>query len=369
MIQQINSGSVCFLNYNLAFGGTEKVIVSLANHLAASGRSVSILIMTPDHDFKDFLNPSVEVIHLNISSMKQVVPSLLKLLIRRKFDNFIANVWPLTALSFVVKICSRRTKLIYIEHCNLSEQFKSRGSLFKFIQNVSIFIFYKFSDKVISVSEGVKQDLINKGVKKEKIETIYNPIIISKVSAMDKSNPVVVSWLDSNKIKLIAVGRLKPQKNFTNLIKAFAIAKNKLGLDMSLLILGDGSEEKQLRNQIDLLNLHEDILLGGWVHDPLPYVKESDLFVLSSDYEGFGVVIAEAMSQGVNVVSTDCKSGPSEILQGDKFGTLCEVNNPASLADAIVQSLKNPIDSKDLIERAKDFSETKIGNLYEEMLI
>ena len=137
---------------------------------------------------------------------------------------------------------------------------------------------------------------------------------------------------------------------------------------MSLLLLGDGEEKEKILERVVALGLEENIFLAGWVSDPLPYFDLADLFVLSSDYEGFGVVIVEAMSRGLNIVSTNCKSGPSEILNNGEFGFLCEVDNPESLSHSIMSALNKPIPKDRLIQRSEDFSEKKIGNLYAEII-
>ncbi|MDC0062309.1 glycosyltransferase [Pseudomonadota bacterium] len=364
----IEGNSVCFLNYDLAFGGTEKVIVSLANHFHFLGKKVTILILSEKNDFKDFLNPEISVICLNVRKMKYLTPKLSQFIINNNFDNFIANVWPLTSLSFVVRVFSKNTHLIYIEHCNLSEQFQARSAFFKFMQKLSISFFYKFANMIVTVSDGVKKDLINKGVLESKIKVIYNPVISEPVQQLTEHNLPAKHWLASNKKRLIAVGRFKAQKNFTNLVEAIYIAKNKLDLDLSLLLLGDGEEKEKILERVVALRLEENIFLAGWVSDPLPYFDLADLFVLSSDYEGFGVVIVEAMSRGLNIVSTNCKSGPSEILNNGEFGFLCEVDNPESLSHSIMSALNKPIPKDRLIQRSEDFSEKKIGNLYAEII-
>ena len=365
----LENGSVCFLNYDMGFGGTEKVIASLANHFRASGRSVTILTLSNRNDFKNFIHPDVAVVSLNITRIKFLIPALIGFILNNKFDNFIANVWPLTSLSFILRILSSRTRLIFIEHCNLSEQFKSKSLLFKIAQNISIYIFYKFAHVVVAVSHGVKDDLILKGVSSNKINVIYNPVISRPTLEIDESNKAIKTWMDSSNKKLIAVGEFKPQKNFTNLVEAILFAKKNLSRDLSLLILGDGVEKSAIQTRINDLHLTENIFLAGWVDDPLPYYNLADLFVLSSDYEGFGVVIVEAMSQGLNIVSTDCKSGPSEILKNGALGELCEIQNSESLGRVIDYALNNPNDPTRLIERSTDFSEKKIGNMYEAILI
>ncbi|HCK04009.1 MAG TPA: hypothetical protein DHV86_04490, partial [Methylophilaceae bacterium] len=108
------------------------------------------------------------------------------------------------------------------------------------------------------------------------------------LQALDPSNQATKLWKSSNKKKLIAVGRFKAQKNFINLVDAIDFAKKNLGLDVSLLILGDGEERHKISSRIIELGLEENVFLAGWVSDPLPYYDLSDLFILSSDYEGFG---------------------------------------------------------------------------------
>jgi len=363
------NSSICFLNYDLAFGGTEKVIVSLANHFQSLGKKVTILTLSDANDFIDFLHPDIAIECLQIAKMKLLVPKLSQFILKNKFDNFISNVWPLTSLSFIVRIFSQDTRLIFIEHCNLSEQFKSRSLFFRVAQKISIVIFYRFAHVIVGVSDGVKQDLVSKGLREHSIKVIYNPVITKPIESLDQSNQATKLWKLSDKKKLIAVGRLKAQKNFINLIDAIYFAKKNLGLDVSLLILGDGEERNKIFSRIIELGLEGNIFLGGWVSDPLPYYDLSDLFILPSDYEGFGVVIVEAMSRGLNIVSTDCKSGPSEILQQGELGFLCRVNDPEALGYAIKNALDSPIKKELLIKRSEDFSEKIIGALYEDIIV
>ena len=363
------NSSICFLNYDLAFGGTEKVIVSLANHFQSLGKKVTILTLSDANDFIDFLHPDIAIECLQIAKMKLLVPKLSQFILKNKFDNFISNVWPLTSLSFIVRIFSQDTRLIFIEHCNLSEQFKSRSLFFRVAQKISIVIFYRFAHVIVGVSDGVKQDLVSKGLREHNIKVIYNPVITQPIESLDQSNQATKLWKLSDKKKLIAVGRFEAQKNFINLIDAIYFAKKNLGLDVSLLILGDGEERNKISSRIIELGLEGNIFLGGWVSDPLPYYDLSDLFILPSNYEGFGVVIVEAMSRGLNIVSTDCKSGPSEILQQGELGFLCHVNDPEALGYAIKNALDSPIKKELLIKRSEDFSEKIIGALYEDIIV
>ena len=136
-----------------------------------------------------------------------------------------------------------------------------------------------------------------------------------------------------------------------------------------MVILGDGEERVMLEKAIKSYNLEHSIFLPGWVDDPMPYLCLSDLLILSSDYEGFGLVIVEALSVGVNVVSTNCKTGPSEILKDGEFGFLCKVGNALSLANSVNIALENSLPKEQLISRASDFLPDKIIHQYEKILI
>jgi glycosyltransferase involved in cell wall biosynthesis len=136
---------------------------------------------------------------------------------------------------------------------------------------------------------------------------------------------------------------------------------------INLLILGDGVERPKIEKYIIEHDLQKSIFLPGWVSDPIPYMELSTLFVLSSDYEGFGLVIIEAFSVGLNVVSTN-STGPAEILKGGELGELCQINDPSSMAESIISALTNPLSKEILIKRAAEFKPKKIIQEYEKIL-
>jgi glycosyltransferase involved in cell wall biosynthesis len=127
----------------------------------------------------------------------------------------------------------------------------------------------------------------------------------------------------------------------------------------TLCILGEGAERAALERQIDALGLSGRVLLPGFVADPDPWYASADLFVLSSDYEGFGNVLVEAMEHGVPIVSTDCDFGPREILEGGRWGRLVPVGDPKSLALAMADSLAGIHDQDRLRRRSRDFTADK----------
>ena len=365
----LTKGSVCFLSLNMGYGGAEKVIATLSNEFARSGREVTIVTFFEQNDFTHVLDSRIKLHNLSIQNFQMSFFSLSKFIYRHRFDNFVANIWPLTIFSFLVRLIWPKTKLIYVEHCILSEQYKDKNFIFRALQALSITIFYRFAHHVVSVSNGVQDDLIDYGTPKKKMSVIYNPLMPSLANSREPLNPEILNWMKGSSINLIAIGQLKKVKNFLNLIKSVDILVNQNKQSLRLVILGDGEERVMLEKAIKSYNLEHSIFLPGWVDDPMPYLRLSDLLILSSDYEGFGLVIVEALSVGVNVVSTNCKTGPSEILKDGEFGFLCKVGNALSLANSVNIALENSLPKEQLISRASDFLPDKIIHQYEKILI
>jgi len=163
------------------------------------------------------------------------------------------------------------------------------------------------------------------------------------------------------------VGGLKREKDFPLLLHAFSRLRNKV--DARLLILGEGDERSALEALIRELGLQEPVFLPGFVPDTVPFHAHADLFVLSSSNEGFGNVIVEALEQGTPVVSTDCLSGPAEILEGGRYGTLVPVGDVEALAKAMEDALTHPHDTEALKRRAQDFDVGRIADQYLDLLL
>ncbi len=165
---------------------------------------------------------------------------------------------------------------------------------------------------------------------------------------------------------------LPDRKNFSLLIQAFSIALKRVFRVIinkpELYILGEGHEKENLESLISELKLQDKVFLPGFVDNPSEILSSANLFVLSSNREGFGNVLVEALSCGLPLISTDCPSGPSEILKNGQLGKLVPVNDVKSMTDAIIEAINNPdkySTREERMLRAKDFSVENVVNQYE----
>jgi glycosyltransferase involved in cell wall biosynthesis len=352
---------------SLRIGGAERLSINLANEWSKNGYIVEIVTLSKavlENDLSSLLHPDVQTASLDSRSLRRSIFPISRYLKKTRPDILISAMWPLTIISILSWIISgRQGKLIVSEHTQLSISMIHEFAANKFLLRASIFIFYNLASGVIAVSKGVKEDICSLGkLKKNRVQVIYNPIS-SNNSSLNKNfkDPYLEKWLEPG-YKILAVGTLKKQKDFSNLIKA--VNDVSVSKKLSLIILGEGPEREALENLILSLNLQASVFMPGFVLDPERYFKFSDLFVLSSAWEGFGNVLVEALETGTPVVSTNCKSGPSEILENGKYGKLVPIQNHKALARGIEDALNEDHNHSMLIERAQLFSVKEISKKY-----
>jgi glycosyltransferase involved in cell wall biosynthesis len=224
--------------------------------------------------------------------------------------------------------------------------------------------FYPLADVVSAVSQGVLDDLSeisSRAVRNGHV--IYNPVVsdeLMEASRQEVSHP----WFEeeSNVPVLLGVGRMDPQKNFVLLVRAFA--KLNHHCEARLVILGDGNERGKLKALVRELGVEDKVDFIGFKDNPYKYMANASLFVLSSNFEGLPTVLIEALACGCPVVSTDCPSGPHEILEGGKWGRLVPVGDEEALAEAMQEALSEPHDPDRLRQRAMDFTADRVVDDY-----
>jgi glycosyltransferase involved in cell wall biosynthesis len=229
---------------------------------------------------------------------------------------------------------------------------------------------YQQADVIVAVSRALGDDLADvTGIPRERIVTIYNPVIGPTVDRLARES-VAHPWLAAGQPPVIlSAGRLSPQKDFPTLVRAFARLRRDRPARLVILGAATGSDEKTGRRTSELkvlaetLGVADDLDLLGFTYNPYAFMARARLFALSSAYEGFGNVLVEAMACGCPVVSTDCPSGPAEILGQGRYGLLVPVGDDAALAQAMMRILGASPDTDELRRRAAEFSvERSIDN-------
>jgi len=225
---------------------------------------------------------------------------------------------------------------------------------------------YASATAVIANSKDVASALISKNwLPGTRIHVVDNPVL--GTGFFDKAAQVNTYPAKTPGVPLlISIGRLEPMKDFATLIQAFKLVREQIPCE--LVIIGEGTGRLILEEWIDRLDLRSYVRLPGAMENPYSLLKESDLFVLSSKYEGFGNVIVEALALGIPVVATDCAGGPAYILNQGEFGKMVPVADVQRLADGIVQSLNKPAEPDRLRRRAMDFSVATVGKIYNRIM-
>jgi len=199
--------------------------------------------------------------------------------------------------------------------------------------------FYRWADSIVAVSHGVRSDLIESRVaSREQVRVIYDPVITPEIFSKAQES-IDHPWFAQNEVPIIlGVGRLTKVKDYPTLIQAFE--RIRAEHPAKLVILGEGEERYSLETLIQELGVGEDISLPGFVDNPFKYLARASVFVLSSRLEGLPNALIQALAIGTPVVSTDCASGPREILDSGRYGILVPVGDVNRLAEAVIESIQ-----------------------------
>lgn len=351
---------------SLAGGGTERVVLSLVRSFLAEGYAVDIVLRQARGELLGLVPPEARLVDLGCTRNLAVPFAFAGYLRRERPDLVLANMWPLSSLCVLGhRLARARSRIAVAEHGMLSRVPRYEGRLRRALLRATLAAACRMADGCIAVSSGVADDLAGlAGIPRAGVRVIFNPIPIpADADRREGGDP----WEGSGGKRVLAVGRLVPEKNHLALIEAFARVVGTI--EARLVILGEGPLRETLARRVDELGLGRAVKLPGFRDDPFPAYASADLLVLSSDYEAFGNVIVEALGCGVPVVSTDCPSGPREILRDGEFGALVPCGDVPALADAIVRALAAEADADRLKARARDFEPGRIAAAYLEVLL
>ena len=391
---------------NLDGGGVQKVTLSLAEALSQHGCQVDLVLSQASGDFAKRLPDTANLVTLRAASswtarkavltaapqdlaafvhvalpMKSThtlryLPDLVRYLHQEKPLALLAAEPRLNCEAvWARRLAQVPTRLVVSEHLHLSHsKFGSAKWRKPYLPHL-LRRTYGAADAIIAVSDGVADDLAaSTGIPRTRITTIYNPVVTPQLQAKAQE-PVDHPWfVPGAPPVLLSVGRLSEQKDFPTLLRAFARLRashaeqkgqeRQRVRDVRLLILGEGPQRKRLEALIKRLGLSAVVALPGFVSNPFAYMSRAAGFVLSSVYEGLPTVLIEALACGCPVVSTDCPSGPAEILRNGQDGRLVSVRDEVALAETLNRLLTSPPAREHLPRRAAQFSADKAVQRY-----
>ncbi|MET7030259.1 glycosyltransferase [Sediminicola luteus] len=369
--------------YSMAGGGAERVVSYLLPYIKNKGIDVVLVLMNSTIAYD--LPKDIPIHYLETSKAKEHGSlKLVKLpLLAYKYARLLKKLEITHSFSLLtrpnyINVMSRwftnhSYKLIISERNYISEQY-GYGDLQSKINRILVRKLYPKADQLICNAKESGKDLVeNYNVDAHKIKTIYNPIDKQKIDEI----PALNNFFDPNYFNLISVGRLEIVKNHKMLLEVVQDFKN-----VRLYILGQGPLEEELISIISEKGLQDNVFLLGFDNNPYKYLKKADLFMFGSNHEGFPNVLLEAICCGLPILSTNCKSGPSEMLELEqeldddimitKSGILSPVGNVELMKKGLNYFLQNPeyLNSckKYSLKRIKDFELNKILLTYEKSI-
>lgn len=343
----------CFIP-NLCGGGAERAAINMLKGMQKRNISVDLVLASESGAYLNQVPKQIRIVNLGVGRTIKAILPLSDYLKKEKPDALVSHMGHANVVAVLAKELSRTgTKLVLVEQNTVSQE---KSPLFRG-RFVPLFMkwLYPRANAVVGVSKGVAEDLERQLVLPTgSVSVIYNPVVGDELAAKAKTS-LDHPWFQAGSPPVfLAVGRLTEQKDFPTLIEAFALLrKERLA---RLLILGEGESRLELEKKINLLGIAEDVSLPGFVDNPFAYMHHANAFVLSSRWEGLPTVLIEAMACTCPVVSTDCPSGPNEILEAGKYGILVPVGDVEKLAKGMQEVLDNPPEKEMLMRRSEMFT-------------
>ncbi|VEP12683.1 Glycosyl transferase group 1 [Hyella patelloides LEGE 07179] len=327
-----------FLSY-LGGGGAERVMLNLAEGIAKQGIQVDLVLGRAWGPHLGKIPSQVKLVDLGARGILGKLWSLSRYLKKKKPLVILSGMHYANEIAIGAKFLSGgSTKIVVSEHNTISRAIQQTSQTRKLLIPILVKYLYPLADSIVAVSQEAAKDLAQfTGLPLEHICSIYNPVISSELQTKSQA-AIEHPWFVADDCPIIlGVGKLFPQKDFPTLIRAFDLVKKERSA--RLVILGWGSLRSQLEALVEELGLQEDVAFLGYVQNPYPYMARAATFVLSSAWEGLPTVLIEAMALGTPVISTDCPSGPAEILDSGKYGWLTPVGDSETLAKTILSVL------------------------------
>lgn len=340
----------------LGGGGAERAALNLCGGLAGRGLDVDLVCVDATGPLRSEVPRGVRLNDLRAGRALRALPGLVRYLSRERPRAMLAILDRTIVLAVVGRAVARvPTRIVGGIQSTMSEASTWSRRWQDRLRPLLARTVYRRASKIVAVSEGVARDLVDRvGVPSDLVEVIHNPVVTPELARRTREG-CPHPWFPPGRVPVVlAVGRLTRQKDFATLLRAFAQLRAER--EAKLVVLGEGEGRPGLEALVRELEIGEDVDLPGYVQNPYGCLARASVFVLSSAWEGLPTVLVEALATGTPVVSTDCPSGPQEILEGGRYGPLVGVGDPEALARAISDVLDHPPDRGALQDRASAYA-------------
>lgn len=351
----VDETRILFVLPRMVSGGVERVTLNLIGMLRADGVDCALALRRSHGELLSEAQALVPVHELAGDGLAHFIPRLARLIGQWQPTHVVTAFADIALMtSIALQLARSRAALVHGVHDSHGPEVAKpgmAGRLRHAINNVAAGLVYRRAAAIVSVSDGARDEVLSRyHIPPKRVHTIYNPVI-----SEDQLRPREPA-ISNGAVRIVALGRLTRQKGFDLLIQAMANVK--ANRPWQLEVYGEGTDRAQLERLIQQNGLSEKVRLCGYTNLPFEVLRDADIFVLSSRHEGLPTVLIEALASQVQIIATDCRHGPREILQGGCLGTLVPTGDVVALADAISRTVMGEcwVDPRLLLARARDFS-------------
>lgn len=354
---------------SLKGGGIQRVMLTLARGFIDRGLRVDLLIVDPDGDLRGAVPPEARVVGLGSRGSLRALPAIAAYLRQSRPDAVLASQTHLNLVVLLARaIAGVRTRVVATEHVALDAVLANAATWKERLFPAGARMGYPHADAVVAVSQDAAERFCAAtGLRREMVSVIFNPVVTPDLFVQARAHVDHPWFADDERPVILSAGRLTQQKDHATLLRAFARLRRSLAA--RLVILGEGEERQPLEQLAGTLGVRADVQLPGFVTNPFAYMARARVFALPSRWEGCPNVLIEALACGAPVVSTNCPSGPAEVLQGGMHGRLVPVGDEEAMAEAMVRTLVERADSLARVAWARTFSAERAVDRYLEVLL
>jgi len=335
--------------------GVDRLAGHLVRGFAAAGHEVDLLQIRRHGPYLRELPAGVERVELGTSHVGTALLPLIRYLRCVRPAVLLCDKYRVNRVVLLARLLARVDSRVVVRvGTTVSVDLASRARHQRWFETLWIRLLYPLADTVLTPSRAASLDLARlAGLPAGRVLTVPSPLVAPDL-AEKAAQPVEHPWLATkDRPVVLGAGELCVRKDFSTLIRAFARVRAEF--PARLIILGEGRQREELLDLARELGVAAEVSLPGFVHNPYAFMARADVFALASRWEGFGNVLAEALAVGTPVISTDCPSGPREILQEGRYGSLVPVGDAAQLAAGLLAILRDPPPRQRSLEAARPY--------------